>query len=104
MRDLIRFDDAQKAVCDGCSKQFGDEACDPSECTILEALVHVPPVDAVFVLRQALAHMWYAYVNKDGEHPHEFELEAVREAERLLGKWEDCMPIMMRRVDDGKTD
>ena len=26
MRDLIRFDDAQKAVCDGCSRQFGDAA------------------------------------------------------------------------------
>lgn len=102
MRDLIRFDDAQKAVCDGCNRQFSDEACEPSDCLIQEALVHVLPVDAVFTLRQALAHMWFAYVNKDGECVHEFELEAVREAEVLLGKWEDCMPIMMRRADDGK--
>ena len=102
MRDLIRFDDAPKAVCEGCNRQCSDEPCEPSECLIQEALIHVLPVDAVFVLRQALAHMWYAYVNKDSENPHEFELEAVREAEALLGKFEDCMPLMIGRADDGQ--
>ena len=51
MRDLIRFDDAQKAVCDGCSRQFGDEVCEPAECLIQEALVHILPVDAAPVRR-----------------------------------------------------
>lgn len=63
----------------------------------------VQPVDVEFTLRRALAHMWYAYVNKDSEYPHEYELEAVREAERLLGRWGDCMPIMISR-DDNETD
>ena len=61
--------------------------------------IDAAPVDVAVTLRRALAHMWYAYVNKDSECPHEFELEAVREAEALLGKWEDCMPIMMRREE-----
>lgn len=63
----------------------------------------VQPVDVEFTLRRALANMWYAYVNKDSEYPHEYELEAVREAEKLLGRWEDCMPIMIRRAGN-ETD
>lgn len=46
--------------------------------------------------RRALAWMWYAYVNKDGECPHDFEARAVEMAEEVLGKWEDCMPQLMR--------
>ena len=42
---------AQKAVCDGCNREFSDEACEPSGCLILEALVHVLPVDAAPVRR-----------------------------------------------------
>lgn len=45
---------------------------------------------------RALARMWYAYANKDPECPHEYEQEAVSEAERVLGKWEDVMPGMMK--------
>lgn len=53
-------------------------------------------------LRRALAWMWYAYVNKDGECPHDFERRAVEMAEEVLGKWEDCMPELMR--DEGEVD
>lgn len=45
---------------------------------------------------RALALMWYAYENKDPECPHKYERKAVREAERILGKWEDVMPGMMK--------
>mgnify|MGYP003176371063 CR=1 FL=1 len=45
---------------------------------------------------RALAHMWYAYENKDGEFPHEYEKESVAQAEKILGKWEDVMPNMMK--------
>lgn len=45
---------------------------------------------------RALALMWYAYENKDPERPHKYERKAVREAERILGKWEDVMPGMMK--------
>ena len=45
---------------------------------------------------RALAHMWYAYENKDAEFPHEYEKEAVKEAEQLLGKWEDVMPKLLK--------
>lgn len=47
-------------------------------------------------LERALAHMWYAYENKDAEFPHEYEKEAVKEAEQLLGKWEDVMPKLLK--------
>lgn len=47
-------------------------------------------------MRRALAWMWYAYTNKDGECPHDFEMQAVDMAKELLGKWEDCMPELMR--------
>nr|DAW30423.1 MAG TPA: Protein of unknown function (DUF551) [Bacteriophage sp.] len=49
-------------------------------------------------VRRALAWMWYAYVNKDGECPHDFEARAVEMAEEVLGKWEDCMPQLMREA------
>lgn len=42
-------------------------------------------------LKQALAAMWFAYENKDGDFPHGFEEDAVREAERILGPWEKAM-------------
>lgn len=42
-------------------------------------------------LKQALAAMWFAYANKDGDFPHDFEKDAVREAEQILGPWEKAM-------------
>lgn len=35
-------------------------------------------------LRDALKDMLFAYVNKDGDCPHQFEIDAVKEAEELL--------------------
>ena len=52
--------------------------------------------DRVEKAERALAHMWYAYENKDGEFPHEYEKESVAQAEKILGKWEDVMPNMMK--------
>lgn len=45
---------------------------------------------------RALAHMWYAYQNKDDDFPHEYEKEALSQAENILGKWEDVMQNMMK--------
>ena len=42
-------------------------------------------------VKEALALMWFAYENKDGDCPHEFEKEAVKEAQEILGPWEKCM-------------
>lgn len=42
-------------------------------------------------VKEALALMWFAYENKDGDCPHEFEKEAVKEAQEILGPWENCM-------------
>lgn len=36
-------------------------------------------------LKRALAEMWFAYVNKDGEIPHTYEEEAVELAQEILG-------------------
>lgn len=44
----------------------------------------------------ALAHMWYAFQNKDDDFPHEYEKEALSQAENILGKWEDVMQNMMK--------
>ena len=43
-------------------------------------------------VKKALAYMWFAYENKDGDCPHEFEKEAVKEAQEILGPWGKCMP------------
>lgn len=48
-------------------------------------------------VKRALAMMWFAYVNSDKETPHSYETEALEEAERLLGPWEECMPKYLRR-------
>ena len=48
-------------------------------------------------VKRALAMMWFAYVNSDKETPHSYETEAIEEAERLLGPWEECMPKYLRR-------
>lgn len=66
-----------------------------------ETVRRVPTADVVSraeydKMRRALAWMWYAYTNKDGECPHEFEVQAVDMAKELLGKWEDCMPQLLR--------
>lgn len=48
-------------------------------------------------LKRALAEMWFAYVNKDGEIPHTYEEEAVELAQEILGPWGECMPKYLRR-------
>lgn len=48
-------------------------------------------------LKRALAEMWFAYVNKDGEIPHTYEEEAVNLAQEILGPWGECMPKYLRR-------
>lgn len=50
-------------------------------------------------VKRALAMMWFAYVNSDKEFPHSYETEALEEAERLLGPWEECMPKYLKRED-----
>lgn len=49
------------------------------------------------MLKHALAEMWFAYVNKDGEIPHTYEEEAVELAQEILGPWGECMPKYLRR-------
>ncbi len=48
-------------------------------------------------LKRALAEMWFAYVNKDGEIPHTYEEEAVELAQAILGPWGEYMPKYLRR-------
>ena len=48
-------------------------------------------------LKRALAEMWFAYENKDGAVPHDFEERAVEMAQALLGPWGKCMPKYLRR-------
>lgn len=48
------------------------------------------------MLKHALAEMWFAYVNKDGEIPHTYEEEAVELAQEILGPWGECVPKYLR--------
>ena len=52
-------------------------------------------------VKKALAMMWFAYGNKDGEFPHEYEIEAIKTAEEILGPWEECMPKYLRTQPEG---
>ena len=51
-------------------------------------------------VKRALAMMWFSYVNSDKEMPHSYETEALDEAERILGPWDECMPKYLRREED----
>lgn len=53
--------------------------------------------DELEQVKRALAMMWFAYVNKDEELPHSFELEALEKAEHILGPWEKCMLKYLKR-------
>lgn len=48
-------------------------------------------------VKRGLAMMWFAYENKDGESPHEYEIEAGITAGKILGTWTECMPKYLRR-------
>ncbi len=45
-------------------------------------------------LEGGLRNMWFAYQNKDGDCPHSFEEEAVKQAEKLLGPWKIAMAAL----------
>lgn len=51
-------------------------------------------------VKRVLAMMWYAYENKDGEAPHEYEIEARRAADKVLGPWAECMPKYLRNSQE----
>lgn len=51
-------------------------------------------------VKRVLAMMWYAYENKDGEAPHEYEIEASRAADKVLGPWAECMPKYLRNSQE----
>lgn len=41
---------------------------------------------AANALREALKNLIFAYTNKDGEFPHQFETDALAQAQALLGE------------------
>ena len=51
-------------------------------------------------VKRVLAMMWYAYENKDREAPHEYEIEARRAADKVLGPWAECMPKYLRNSQE----
>lgn len=107
MRCLIRFDDAQKAVCDGCAKQFATLPCESSDCPIQEALIHVLPVDAAPVVRckdcalrgdDKCPMMWWEEIVTDDDGWSEYDYTPH---DRTT---DDGFCHMGRKADDGKTD
>lgn len=66
--------------------------CSDASTAITDLLARAEAAEArAQTAERALARMWYAYENKDAECPHEYEIAAVREAEKILGKWENVM-------------
>lgn len=64
----------------GCEKRLrqllaNDYIKEPEELDIITEMT---------ALKEALNNMYFAYVNKDEEFPHSFEIEAVNESEELL--------------------
>lgn len=55
------------------------------------------------MLKHALAEMWFAYANKDGAVPHDFEEKAVAMAEEILGPWNEATK-WLRRDWNGMED
>lgn len=51
-------------------------------------------------LKCALAEMWFAYVNKDGEIPHTYEDEAVELAQEILGPWGEMVKWLKRKQEE----
>lgn len=65
------------------------------------ALSTIPALQAELEeVKRVLAMMWYAYENKDGEAPHEYEIEARRAADKVLGPWAECMPKYLRNSQE----
>lgn len=48
------------------------------------------------MLKHALAEMWFAYENKDGAVPHDFEEDAVAMAQEILGPWNEATKWLRR--------
>lgn len=42
-------------------------------------------------VKKALAYMLFAYENKDSDCQYKLEKEAVKEAQEILGPWNECM-------------
>ena len=75
-----------------------EEYCIKDDCLIVKAATALSTLQAENEkLKRALAEMWFAYVNKDGEIPHTHEEEAVELAQEILGPWGECMPKYLRR-------
>ena len=48
------------------------------------------------MLKHALSNMWFAYENKDGAVPHDFEEKAVAMAQKILGPWSEATKWLRR--------
>ena len=51
MSRYIEKEKVISAVCFGCNQQFSDEPCEPSECSIRQAINSIPTADVVEVVR-----------------------------------------------------
>ena len=95
--------DIEKPNCIGCHHIHPDNGnCTAvgGFCTAVPA-AHCPLIPELRAelekVKRALAMMWFSYVNSDKEMPHSYETEALDEAERILGPWDECMPKYLRR-------
>jgi hypothetical protein len=78
--EILKNTDAPNLGKKGCAKRLNqllvnDYTEEPEELDIITEMA---------ALKEALNNMYFAYVNKDDEFPHDFEIDAVNESEELL--------------------
>lgn len=87
MAEYIKREDAISAVCFGCNQQFSDEPCEPSDCSIRQAIMATPTADAVEVVRCKDCKYW-------GKHggciPHEHLHKCYRQYGAAMSENDFC--------------
>ena len=68
--------------------EFETLVCDAADS--IEELLYKDVV--INKLKKALAYMWFAYEKKEEGSLTDVEKIAVKEAQEILGPWENCMP------------
>lgn len=66
MTEYIDKQETIKKVCERCNIEFGDEPCEPSDCSILKRLLAIPAADVALVRHGR----WVAETERTGNYAH----------------------------------
>ena len=51
MEEYIKRGQAKRAACEGCNAEFGEDACEPCDCSLMGAIDSIPAADVRPVVR-----------------------------------------------------